>query len=225
MFPEGTRSTDGQIHPFKATVGHVALTTRTDILPVCLSGTYESWPKGRRFPIRRDIRAHIGPPLCIDDLERLTDGLKLRLASQAVAKLARAAVALLQRGGVLDLADHQTLDEALGEKREHPLVSLFRQLEGSYVAGKVDRPLTYYFSLGAEAEAKWTARLMPDGCTIELGKPSGDAADCVLKTSADLFTKMIRESYMPTPMEIMSGMVKSNDVGLLATFQGAFDLS
>jgi long-chain acyl-CoA synthetase len=35
---------------------------------------------------------------------------------------------------------------------------------------------------------------------------------------------MIRENYMPTPMEIMSGQVKSNDVGLLATFQQAFDL-
>jgi len=42
--------------------------------------------------------------------------------------------------------------------------------------------------------------------------------------TADLFTKMIRESYMPSPVEIMSGQVKSNDVSLLATFQQAFDL-
>ncbi len=225
MFPEGTRSTDGAIHEFKATVGHLALSTRTDILPVYLSGTYESWPKGRRVPTRRDIAAHIGPALLIDDLERLTRGMKLRAASHAVAKIARAAVIALQRGGVLDLSEVGSLEEALGDRREHPLVSLFRRLEKSYVSGRVDKPVTYYFSLGAEAEAKWTARLAPDGCKIELGKPDGNAADCVLKTSADLFQKMIMESYMPTPMEIMSGMVKSNDVGLLATFQQAFDIS
>jgi long-chain acyl-CoA synthetase len=224
MFPEGTRSKDGQISEFKATLGHIALNTRTDILPVYLSGTHESWPKGGRFPTRRDIRAHIGPPLRFADLERLTDGMKLRTACLSVAKIAREAVVAMQRGGVLDLSEFGSMDEALGERTEHPLITLFRDLENNYVAGRVDRPITFYFSLGAEAEAKWTARLAPDRIEIELGKPAGNAADCVLKTSADLFTKMIRESYMPTPMEVMSGLVKSNDVGLLATFQGAFEL-
>jgi long-chain acyl-CoA synthetase len=191
---------------------------------VGLRGTYESWPKGRRVPTRRDIRAHIGPPLRIEDLERLTRGMKLAAACRAVANLARQAVIQLARGGVLELSEYGSLEEALGEVREHPLVSLFRELEQSYVAGKVDRPLTYYFSLGAETEAKWTARLAPDSCHIEIGKPVNDSADCVLKTSADLFTKMIRESYMPSPVEIASGQVKSNDVSLLATFQEAFDL-
>ena len=225
MFPEGTRSKDGVIHDFKATLGHLSLSTRTDILPVYLRGTYESWPKGRRVPTRRDIAAYIGPPLEIEHLERLTQGMKFSNACRAVARLAREAVIAMQRGGVLDLSEMSSLEEALGERTEHPLVSLFKRLEGKYVAGKVDRTLTFYFSLGAEAEAKWTARLEPDGCKIELGKPVGNSADCVLKTNPDLFTKMILESYMPTPMEIMSGMVKSNDVGLLATFQQAFDLS
>jgi long-chain acyl-CoA synthetase len=130
----------------------------------------------------------------------------------------------LSRGTVLELAEIDTLDEALGQKKEHPLVELFRDLERRYVAGKVERSITYYFSLGAEAEAKWTATLEPDRCHIEIGKPADNNADCVLKTSADLFTKMIRESYMPSPVEIMSGQVKSNDVSLLATFQQAFDL-
>ncbi len=46
----------------------------------------------------------------------------------------------------------------------------------------------------------------------------------MLKTSPDIFTKMIREAYMPTPVEVMSGLVKTNDVSLLATFQEAFDI-
>jgi long-chain acyl-CoA synthetase len=138
--------------------------------------------------------------------------------------VARAAVVALSRGSVIDLSRVATLEEALGEKREHPLKTLFRDLEKRYVRGKVERPITYYFSLGAEDEAKWTARLAPEGCTIAPGKPDGLSADCVLKTSAEIFRRMITEAYMPTPVEIMSGQVKANDVGLLATFQEAFDI-
>jgi long-chain acyl-CoA synthetase len=34
----------------------------------------------------------------------------------------------------------------------------------------------------------------------------------------------VREAYTPGPAEFMSGAVKSNDVGLLMTFQKAFQL-
>jgi len=224
MFPEGTRSKDGQVHEFKATMGHLALSTRTDILPVFLRGTFESWPKGRRVPTRRDISAHIGPPLRIEDIERLTDGMKFRAACRAVARLSQEAVIALQRGGVLDLSQYDSLDEALGEKKEHPLVSLFNALPKRFVTGKVDEEVVFYFTLGAEPEAKWTARLRPDGCSFENGKPSHGRADCVLKTTSDIFIKMINEAYMPTPVEVMSGLVKSNDVSLLATFQEAFGI-
>jgi long-chain acyl-CoA synthetase len=222
IFPEGTRSKDGQIAAFKATAGHLALSTGTDILPVYLSGTHESWPKGRRVPTKRAIAAHIGPPLCIEDLQRLTEGMKLRNAALAAANLARMAILALQRGTVLELKDYDTLDEALGEKREHPMVVLFRDLEKRFVPNKVDKPVTFYFTLGAEPEAKWTARVEPERCAITNGKPVGMSADCVLKTNQTIFKKMVEEAYLPTPVEVMSGEVKSNDVGLLATFQEAF---
>ncbi|MSP24418.1 MAG: AMP-dependent synthetase [Myxococcales bacterium] len=223
VFPEGTRSPDGAIHEFKATVGHLALTNRVDILPVYLGGTFEAWPKGHALPTRRDIHAHIGPPLRIEELERLTAGTKPSAAGKAVAKLARAAVIALRNGGVLELERSATLEEALGEKREHPLVPLFRELEGRFVRGRVKQPVTFYFTLGAEEECKWTTRVSADSCSITLGKPAGQA-DCVLKTSPEIFTKMIREAYLPSPLEVMSGLVKTNDVSLLGTFQEAFDL-
>jgi long-chain acyl-CoA synthetase len=224
LFPEGTRSVDGTIHEFKPTLGHLALNCKVDILPIYLGGTYEALPKGSSLPKKREISARIGPPLTVADLERLTEGMKPAVACRTVAKLAREAVVALQRGGILDLSEYETAIEALGEKREHPLVALFRELSSRYVEGSVEKTVTYYFSLGQESEAKWTAVLAPDSCHIQPGKPVGAPADCVLKTNPDIFIKMIRESYMPTPMEIMSGMVKSNDVSLLATFQEAFDL-
>jgi long-chain acyl-CoA synthetase len=52
-----------------------------------------------------------------------------------------------------------------------------------------------------------------------------DPADCVLKTTPEIFTRIVRDAYVPSPLEFMTGVVKSNDVSLLLTFQKAFDLS
>ena len=224
LFPEGTRTIDGSIHEFKPTLGHLALSNRTDILPVHLGGTYESWPKGGKLPTRREITARIGPPLEIAELERLTHGMKFAAACRAVAKLARAAVIALRDGGALELGRHATLDSALGEKREHPLVLLFRRLEGRFVPGKVDKPVSFYFTLGADNECKWSVVVEPNRCTVLNGKPVGGSADCVLKTTQEIFTRIVEDGYMPSPVEVMSGLVKSNDVSLLGTFKEAFDL-
>jgi long-chain acyl-CoA synthetase len=59
---------------------------------------------------------------------------------------------------------------------------------------------------------------------VKPGKPEGGSADCVLKTSSEIFTKIVRESYMPGPADFMSGAIKSNDVTLLLTFQKIFQL-
>jgi long-chain acyl-CoA synthetase len=50
------------------------------------------------------------------------------------------------------------------------------------------------------------------------------AADCVLKTSPAMFTRIVRERYMPSPAEFMAGAIKSNNIALLLTFQKAFQL-
>jgi long-chain acyl-CoA synthetase len=223
IFPEGTRSTDGSIHEFKPVIGHLALTHAVDILPVYLGGTYESWPKGRALPTRRDIVARIGPPLEIEELRRLTAGMKFTAACRKVTELAREAVIALRNGGVLDLRRMEA-GAATPAPKEHPLVTLFRELEAKYVAGRVPSPITYYFTLGAEDEAKWTMRIGPEGCEIRNGKPPNQQADCVLKTTPEIFIKIVREAYTPSPMEFMTGVVKSNDVSLLQTFQKVFDL-
>ena len=93
------------------------------------------------------------------------------------------------------------------------------------MAGRVTQPITYYFTLGAENEAKWTLTVDPLRCEARIGKPPGSQADCVLKTSPEIFTKIVREAYTPSPMEFMTGAVKSNDVSLLQTFQKVFDLA
>jgi long-chain acyl-CoA synthetase len=224
IFPEGTRSPDGKIHEFKPVIGHLALTHGVDILPVHLGGTREALPKGGTIPVRREITARIGLPLEVSELRRLTQGMKSTVASRKIAELAHLAVCTLRDGGVLDLRRMESLEEK-GQVKEHPLVTLFRDLETRFVKGSVTTPITYYFTLGAESEAKWTLVVNADGARAQIGKPQSSQADCVLKTSQEIFTKIVRESYMPSPMEFMSGAIKSNDLSLLQTFQKVFDLA
>jgi long-chain acyl-CoA synthetase len=224
IFPEGTRSPDGRIHEFKPVIGHLALHHGVDILPVHLAGTREALPKGGKIPTRREITARIGPPLEVAELRRLTHGMRFSAACRKVAELAHLAVCTLRDGGVLDLRRLESLD-APAPVKEHPLVGLFRDLETRFVAGRVAQPITYYFTLGAESEAKWTLTIGPEACAARPGKPEGAQADCVLKTSPEIFIKIVREAYTPSPMEFMTGQIKSNDISLLQTFQKVFDLA
>jgi len=51
IYPEGTRSSDGRLLPFKKGPFHLAMESGVPVVPVTLLGTYESWPK-TRFSLR-----------------------------------------------------------------------------------------------------------------------------------------------------------------------------
>lgn len=46
MWPEGTRSKDGRLRPFKKGFAHLALATRLPIVPVVVTGAHRAWRKG-----------------------------------------------------------------------------------------------------------------------------------------------------------------------------------
>ena len=50
IFPEGTRSLDGQVKNFEAGVGLLALRSGAAVVPVSVDGTRRVWPKGRKRP-------------------------------------------------------------------------------------------------------------------------------------------------------------------------------
>lgn len=50
-YPEGTRSGDGHLLPFKKGPFHLAMDSGVPVVPVTILGTYESWPK-TRFALR-----------------------------------------------------------------------------------------------------------------------------------------------------------------------------
>ncbi len=47
IYPEGTRSSDGRLLPFKKGPFHLAMDSGVPIVPVTMLGTFESWPKTR----------------------------------------------------------------------------------------------------------------------------------------------------------------------------------
>jgi long-chain acyl-CoA synthetase len=224
VFPEGTRSTDGEMKPFKRLFAQLALAHGIDLLPLYLRGTFEALPKGAMMLKPGPIAAHIGPPLCVGDLTRLVGDVAASEQARRVAEMAQYAVEALRDGDVLDLTRLEPDDLAQLGRRRQPLASVFSELEHRFQKGVVDRPLSFYFALGDEPGHKWTCTVDAERCVISMGKPKGGLADCVLKTSPAMFTRIVREAYTPGVDEFVAGTVKSNDLGLLGTFQKVFGL-
>jgi long-chain acyl-CoA synthetase len=94
MFPEGTRSADGEIHEFKSGAGFLALRSRCDVLPVLIRGTHAVMGKGSLVPRRHPVEVRIGRAITADELHALaeTEGAG---AYRKIADLMRAAVIAL----------------------------------------------------------------------------------------------------------------------------------
>jgi len=67
LFPEGTRTSDGTIGPFKPGVGFLTAGTDFRVVPCYLDGAFRSWPKGKFLPRPRKLRLFIGQPLQFRD--------------------------------------------------------------------------------------------------------------------------------------------------------------
>ncbi len=47
IYPEGTRTRDGKLQPFKKGPFHLAMESGVPVLPLTILGTYEAWPRHR----------------------------------------------------------------------------------------------------------------------------------------------------------------------------------
>jgi len=89
IFPEGTRSRDGKMHEFRRGGFFLALDSRSDIVPVSISGTYGLMPKGHFFIKRGTINVVFHPPVSLqnrtlDDMSSLMSEVKQIILSGIV---------------------------------------------------------------------------------------------------------------------------------------------
>ncbi|MFB6373876.1 MAG: 1-acyl-sn-glycerol-3-phosphate acyltransferase, partial [Bradymonadaceae bacterium] len=216
IFPEGTRSTDGEIHEFQSGLGYLVDEHDVDVLPMYIDGTYEALPKGQTLPspLKRNLRVYIGGVLEADELRERIAGAEGRDQFAAISDTTRDEILTLR-------------DRAAGvEGEEDPVAPLFSQLSQDFDPDTANgTEISYYFTLGDMSDLKWSVVVDGDKVRIDRGKPEGGRADCVVKTSPAMFKRIVREGYVPSVDEFMSGDIQTNDPELLRDFQQFFGLS
>jgi long-chain acyl-CoA synthetase len=222
IFPEGTRSTTGFMADFKPGVGYLALDHYVDILPMHISGSYESYPKGATLPAKRDLTIRIGPPLDAGVIREKVKGLRPEEAAKAVALMAQRAVEALRDSKVFNLKEFDPTQKS--KPAMHPVEAMFKYLEPKFVAGVLTDKIRYYFSLGNDDISKWSIEVDGQSCYIHKGKPEGGEADCVIKTSPSMMEKIFKESYVPDPAEFIGGTIKTSSIELLQRLVEIFNL-
>ena len=70
IFPEGTRTTSGEMGRFRSGIGRLVVGTDLAVLPCHLAGGVNAWPKGKIFPRPRKLHLRIGETQSYGHLEK-----------------------------------------------------------------------------------------------------------------------------------------------------------
>ena len=79
IFPEGTRTENGEVGRFKRGAFQIALDLGLPVIPLSVSGCYEVMPKGQRYVNRHPVHMHIGEPIDLkqyDDPDQAIDAVR-----------------------------------------------------------------------------------------------------------------------------------------------------
>ena len=63
IFPEGTRTSDGNLQPARSGLGLVIAKTLAPVVPIRVFGAFDAFPRTSKFPRRSKITLVIGKPL------------------------------------------------------------------------------------------------------------------------------------------------------------------
>lgn len=70
IFPEGTRSLDGRLQPFKRGGFFIAIDSQVPIVPITIKGTYELMPKASFFAKKGTVKVVFHPPVPVQGFDR-----------------------------------------------------------------------------------------------------------------------------------------------------------
>jgi 1-acyl-sn-glycerol-3-phosphate acyltransferase len=71
LFPEGTRTLDGELGELKQGIALLATKAGVPILPAAIAGTFEAWPRSQILPTHHPIHVHFGRPIPPEQVKSL----------------------------------------------------------------------------------------------------------------------------------------------------------
>ena len=87
IYPEGTRSPDGNMLEFKRGVLLLLKRVKPTVLPMGVDGTFDAWPRGRRLPrLFGNVVCVCGEPISGEELAKLDSADALAAMHAAVGK-------------------------------------------------------------------------------------------------------------------------------------------
>lgn len=105
LFPEGTRSYDGKVSPFKSGVEFLARRSKATVVPIGIDGTHRAYPRKAWFPRPTKVVVRVGEPWSWEQVlaEGGVEALRRRVAE--LARLPLAGEAAQARAPASDLED------------------------------------------------------------------------------------------------------------------------
>jgi 1-acyl-sn-glycerol-3-phosphate acyltransferase len=76
IFPEGTRTTDGEMGKFRSGIGRLLVGTDLPVVPCHLDGGLKAWPKGKALPRPYTLRLRIGAAKSYAHLDKSSNSVK-----------------------------------------------------------------------------------------------------------------------------------------------------
>ena len=99
LFPEGTRTPDGQLQPARSGIGLTVIKSDAPVVPVRVFGTFDAYGKNHKFPRPYRVAVKYGEPLHFEKLRaeaKNCDKARLKEIYQQVADEIMAAIAKLE---------------------------------------------------------------------------------------------------------------------------------
>ncbi len=88
IFPEGSRTPDGEMHEFKRGIALLMKRAKCPVLPVAIAGAYERWPMGSKVRWRGPrVRVLYGSPIPFDEVMKNGADAALERVRAEVVKL------------------------------------------------------------------------------------------------------------------------------------------
>lgn len=76
LFPEGTRTTTGELGRFRSGIGRLVVGSDVAVIPCHLEGGFRAWPKGKRIPRPRRLSLRIGEGRDYKSLDKTAESVK-----------------------------------------------------------------------------------------------------------------------------------------------------